>query len=70
MVEIIHEREASSSNGGNTFGIVFGILFAVILVLFLFYYFGRGYLQRAQAPQINIPDHVNINVQQQKPGYK
>jgi small neutral amino acid transporter SnatA (MarC family) len=51
---------------------MFGILIAVALVLFLFYFFGRGLLQgtQSQVPQVNIPDHVNVDINQQKPAGK
>ena len=36
MVEVIHEHESTSDNGGNSMGAMFGILLAVALILFLF----------------------------------
>jgi flagellar biogenesis protein FliO len=70
MVEVIHEHD--STNNSNSFGMMFGILIAVALVLFLFYFFGRGLLQgtQSQVPQVNIPDHVNVDINQQKPAGK
>ncbi len=64
MVEVIHEHESTSDNGGNSMGAMFGILLAVALILFLFYYFGRGLINGGgtTTPSVNIPDRVDVNV--------
>ncbi len=63
MVEVIHEHDASS--GSNNMGLVFGLIFAVALVFFLFYVFGRGFLNGGNMqPQVNIPDKINVDVKQ------
>jgi len=72
MVEVIHEHETTTNDSGVGMGMIFGIILAVAVVLFLFYYFGRGLLSGGgyTQPQINIPDKVNVNIQQQKPSGK
>ena len=63
MVEVIHEHGTDS--GGNSIATVFGIILAIALIFFLFYYFGRGFLNSGVTqPQINVPDKVDVNVQQ------
>ena len=65
MVEVIHEHGTDSSS--NSMGLIFGIILAIALVFFLFYYFGRGLMNGGMTqPQVNIPDKVDVNVQQPK----
>lgn len=67
MVEVIHEHETSADNGGNSLGAIFGVLLAVALILFLFYYFGRGFITGGggtTTPQINVPGRFDVNVNQ------
>lgn len=60
MTEVIHEHDSSSNNG---MGMVLGVILAIALIFFLVYYFGRGlFFGASNAPQVNIPDHVNVNV--------
>ena len=68
MVEVIHEHDGGSGSGSGV-GIMMGVILAVIVVLFLFYYFGRGLINGGPTtgqPQIDIPDRVNVNVNQKK----
>lgn len=68
MVEVIHEVERTDRS--NNSGMLIGIIILAVVILFLVYYFGRGYVMGNNAPQVNIPDHINVNVQQQKPAGK
>jgi hypothetical protein len=67
MVEVIHEHETPVDNGRNNMNSLIGIILVVVVILFLFYYFGRGLLTGSGAGQsgVNIPDHVDVNVNQQ-----
>ncbi len=65
MVEVIHEHDAPADNGGNSLGAMLGVLLAVALILFLFYYFGRGLINgggTTTTPQINVPGKINVDV--------
>jgi hypothetical protein len=64
MVEVIHEHEGTSDNSGSSMDAMVGVLLAVVLILFLFYYFGRGLISEGgtTTPQVNIPDKVDVNV--------
>ena len=61
MVEVIHEHD---TNTGNGMGVIVGVLIAIALIFFLFYYFGRGLIGSSNQPQINIPDKVNVDINQ------
>lgn len=69
MTEVIHEVDRTNNTNNNA-GMLVGIIILAVVILFLIYYFGRGFVMGNTAPQVNIPDHVNVNVQQQKPGGK
>lgn len=66
MAEVIHEH----TDGGNSMGVMIGVLLAVVLILFMFFYFGRGLLggggvgTGTGTPQINVPDKMDVNVNQ------
>lgn len=53
---------ASSDNSSGALTMLMGLGFLLVLVI-LFFYFGLPMLNRAtQAPQVNIPDQVDVNV--------
>ncbi len=56
---------ASTNEGGNGMGFLIGIVvLAVIAIIFIFY--GLPYLRNTtQAPQINVPSEVDVNIKQQ-----
>lgn len=54
----------SSDSGNNGMGFLLG---AIVLIVFaiLFFVYALPYIRSGfGAPQVNIPDHVNVNVQQ------
>jgi hypothetical protein len=65
MVEVIHEHD-THRDSGNGLSVMVGVLMAIALIFFLFYYFGRGFIggTGSNQPQINIPDKVNVDVNQ------
>lgn len=40
------------------------VLFVVLVMVYLFFAFGLPAFQQSSAPQINVPDKVDVNVQQ------
>ncbi len=55
---------AESSDNGM--GFFMGIVLLVVVVIF-FLFFGLPYLRNTtQAPQINVPGEIDVNVQQEK----
>lgn len=64
MATIINTPAAPAESGSNGMGFLFGILILILFVVFLFI-FGAPYLRRmtsSSAPQINVPDKVDVNV--------
>lgn len=64
MATIVNNPGPSSDGGGALFA-----LLAILLIGFLFFYFGMPLLRRAAtpaSPQINVPDRVDVNVNQPK----
>lgn len=63
IATIVNSTPAQPANNGMGFflGIVLLIFFVVLLLMY-----GVPYIQRnlSNGTQINIPDHVNVNVQQ------
>ncbi len=56
----------SNNQGGNGMGFLVGIVL-LIVVGFLFFVYGLPMLrQSTQAPQINVPDKIDVNIQQTK----
>jgi len=65
MATIVN-NPAPTTDGGNGMGFFFG---AVLLILFLvlFFYYGLPYFRNVgQAPQINVPGKIDVNVNQTK----
>lgn len=57
---------APTNEGGNGMGFLIGIIvLAVIAIIFIFY--GLPYLRSFyQAPQINVPNKIDVNIKQTK----
>lgn len=65
MVEVIREHDVHHSDSGSGISTLVGIILVLAVVLFLFYYFGRGlFTGGTTTPQINVPDRVNVDVNQ------
>lgn len=70
MAEVIREHDVHSDSGANGMALLIGVLLAVVLFLFLFYNFGRGLIggtgtgTDTMTPQINVPERVNVDVNQ------
>jgi hypothetical protein len=53
----------SGDSGGNGMGFLLGVIILILFVLGLLYV-GLPYLRSGfGSPQVNVPDHVNVNVQ-------
>jgi len=60
--EVIHHHEGNSS---GMQGMMFGLML-LILIGFLFFYFGLPAIrQSVPDTQINVPDQIDVNIQQQ-----
>lgn len=68
MATIVNNPPAES-NGNNGSGFLLGIIvLIVVVILFIFYglpYLGNGGGNAAQAPQINVPGKIDVNVNKQ-----
>jgi hypothetical protein len=63
MATIVNTPASGNTDSGST-GLLFGILLIVAMVL-LFYFFGLPLIRGgySSGPQVNVPDHMNVNVQ-------
>jgi len=67
MSTVINNPPASDSNGSGM-GFLVGIIL-IVVVVFLFFYYGLPVLRGAlvgSAPQVNVPDKIDVNVNQNK----
>lgn len=66
MTTIVNTPPASKESGGSM-GMIIG-LFVLIILGFLFFVYGLPLIQNMQlgAPQINVPDKIDVNVNQTK----
>ncbi len=60
--EVIHEH--SNTNGGNGTGIILGVLLTAVFLFILFYLFGAGNFLRAGNPSVQVPDQIDVNLNQ------
>ena len=67
MVTVV--QQPSGGDGGNGMGFLLGVILLIVFVVGLLYY-GLPIIQNATAqlaaPQINVPDKVDVNVKQNK----
>jgi hypothetical protein len=65
MVTVVQQP---TDGGGNGMGFLLGVILLIVFVIGLLYY-GLPMIQRATAtpaaPQINVPDKVDVNVKQE-----
>lgn len=64
MVEVIREHDVHHGDSGSGITTLAGIILVLAVVLFLFYYFGRGLFTGGTTPQISVPERVNVDVNQ------
>ncbi len=63
---IVNSTPANTDNNGM--GFLLGIIVFIIFIAVILFY-GLPYIQRSfsgMQPQINVPDHVNVNIQKEK----
>lgn len=66
MTDVVHEHHTSDSSGGM--GFLMGFI-AIALFIYLLFAFGLPALRRGSAsPQINVPEQVDVNVNQGQGG--
>lgn len=69
MATVVNNPPATTSEGGGS-GFLVGIILLIVFVI-LFVFYGLPYLNNsiggAQAPQVNVPGKVDVNVNQNKP---
>ena len=54
-----------ANEGGNGMGFFLGVVL-IIVVAIIFLYYGLPYLRNSyQAPQINVPNKIDVNIKQQ-----
>ena len=64
MATIVNTPSSGTSEGNNS-GFLLGVILLAVL-LFMFFYFGLPLLRGGWASggaQVNVPGHVNVNVQ-------
>lgn len=59
------EHEHVHTEGGNSTGMIVGLVILVI-VIFLFFYYGLPAFQGQQGVNLNVPDKIDVNVNQEK----
>lgn len=70
MATVVNNPPANSDNGGGS-GFLIGIILLIIVVI-LFIFYGLPYINgagnggAAQAPQVNVPGKIDVNVNQPK----
>jgi len=62
MAIVVNNPPAENTN--NNAGFLIGAIL-LLLVVVLFFIYGLPYLRNLGTPQINVPDHINVNVQNQ-----
>jgi hypothetical protein len=64
MATIVNNPPAESNNGSNGMGFLIGVILLIAVVV-LFFYYGLPALQNAGTPQVNVPEQVDVNVNNQ-----
>jgi len=67
MTTIVNTPANSNGNGGNMMGMIIG-LFVLIIGTYIFFVYGLPAISqmRVGAPQINVPNKIDVNVKQSK----
>jgi len=65
MATVVNNPQPTTSNNGMGFllGVILIIVFVVLLFMYILPYF-RASFQGAQAPQITVPNQINVDVKQ------
>lgn len=67
MAEETHIH-TEGSGGQNGYGFLLGVVILILFVVFFLYYLLPMMRQSTSAPQINIPDKIDVNVEQAPQG--
>ncbi len=66
MATTVVNTNPGTSSSDNGMGFLLGIILIILFIGLLLYY-GLPYLQQSMSgPQVNVPDHVNVNVKSTK----
>lgn len=63
MVEVVHEVQREDATN-LSYGLILGIVLIAAVALLLFYFFGRGMSMGSANPTIQVPDKINVDVNQ------
>jgi hypothetical protein len=64
MTTIINTPPATKESGGNI-GMIIGLIF-LIGAAYLFIVYGLPAIRQMSSPQINVPDKIDVNINQPK----
>lgn len=67
MATIVNNPPPSNNNSGGSMGMIIG-LFVLVILGFLFFVYGLPAISNMQfgTPQINVPEKIDVNVNQTK----
>lgn len=64
MATIVNNPPASTTNdSGSGFGFVLGVLLLLVFAI-LFFVYALPLFQKSAAPQVTVPDKVDVNINQ------
>lgn len=61
--EHVHEPQINEDSSSSYVGPIILVL-SLLLIVFLIFNYGLPYINRATAPQVQIPDNVDVNINQ------
>jgi hypothetical protein len=64
MATIVNNPPAENNSGNNGMGFLIGVILLIVVIV-LFFYYGLPMLQNASPPQVNVPDQIDVNVNNQ-----
>lgn len=62
MAEVVHEH--GHSDGGNSMGIIMGVVLLIVALFLFVYYLLPAIQQNSGGTTVNVPDKIDVNVDQ------